>query len=386
MVTFRKDMNHVLVLQGGGALGAYQAGAFEAMAVKGYRPDYVAGISIGAINSALIAGNRPEHRVERLRAFWELVSRGEPLSNTWIDMLAPVATRGLLNDMHASQAMFAGVQGFYLPRNPAPFFNRPGTAGAVSFYDTAPLRETLLELVDFDYLNSGKMRFAVGAVNIETGNQIYFDNKREVIRPEHIMASGALPPGFPPVVIDGASYWDGGILSNTPLQYVLDNHDPDRDMTIFQFDLFNARGKIPETIMEIESREKDIRFSSRTRYSSDQITRLMQVRAALTRVLEQLPDDVKSGADAKLLMEARHAGRLLLVQMIYNQADYEKASKDYEFSRRSMLDHWRAGTRDAESRIGHADWIAAQMTKAPFTVIDPGKLPRPDASPRRKAS
>ncbi len=370
MSIFDDNMQHVLVLQGGGALGAYQGGAFESMAKEGYRPNYVAGISIGAINAALVAGNRPEHRVEAMRTFWTRVTQGESATNAWSSMFAPYVGRGMINDFHAAQAMFVGVRGFYRPRQPAPFFQPSGSPEALSFYDTAPLRDTLLELVDFDYLNAGAVRLAVGAVNIETGNQVYFDNSRIEIRPEHIMASGALPPGFPPVEIDGQFYWDGGIVSNTPLQYVLDNHDSNRDMAIFQFDLFSARGHMPRTIADIESREKDIRFSSRTRYSSDQIAQLLKTRAAMAALYDKLPKELQDSPEAQILMEAHHSGRVLLIHMIYHQANYERASKDYEFSRRSMQDHWSDGARDATRTISHADEIKVQFEKSPLTVLD----------------
>ncbi len=374
MSIFHDDACHVLVLQGGGALGSYQAGAFATMAEAGYRPNYVAGISIGAINSALIAGNRPAHRVERLRAFWDQVTSGENLSNGFISMMNPFLKRGRINEMHAAQAMFAGVQGFYQPRFPAPFFRTPGTPEALSFYDTAPLRDTLLELVDFDYLNSGEVRLAVGAVNVETGNQIYFDNHLQEIRPEHIMASGALPPGFPPVEIDGEYYWDGGIVSNTPLQYVHDNHDRTLDIVVFQFDLFDARGKLPQSVLDLEAREKDIRFSSRTRYSSDQLKEMVEIHAAMHKLYEKLPKELQSSEEVQLLIDRYHRGRVLLVQMIYHQADYERASKDYEFSRASMLDHWAAGAADATATLEHSDWIAARSDKSPVSVIDCTRL------------
>lgn len=382
MSTFSNDFRQVLVLQGGGALGSYQAGAFARMAQDGYRPDYVAGISIGAINAALIAGNKPRDRVARLRAFWERVTRGEWWGNAWIGMIDPFVERGRINQLRAAQAMFAGVEGFYQPRQPAPFLQRPGTAAALSYYDTSALRETLLELVDFDYLNAGRVRLAVGAVNIETGNQEYFDNSRMKIGPEHIMASGALPPGFPPVEIDGQYYWDGGIVSNTPLSYVLDNHDPGEDLAIFQFDLFDAQGKMPRTLGDIEAREKDIRFSSRTRYSSDEIARLLELRAAIGSLYDKLPKALRDSDEARLLMQARHEGRVLLVQMIYRQAQYEKGSKDYEFSRRSMRDHWQAGEDDTARTLRHADWIRAQIEKRPLAVLD---FSKPDPVARQVA-
>jgi predicted acylesterase/phospholipase RssA len=218
----------VLVQQGGGALGAYQAGVYERLAAAKLEPDWVVGISIGAINGALIAGNPPQRRAERLREFWERVS---------------VPGWGWLpgQDWSAHYAMAFGVPGFFSPRlTPAPLA-APGSDAALSYYDPAPLRSTLEELVDFDRLNQGGVRLSVGAVEVVSGDERWFDTAHERITVDHILASGALPPGFPPVMIDGVAYWDGGIVSNTPLQYVID-HPPARDLLVFQVDLFSARG------------------------------------------------------------------------------------------------------------------------------------------------
>jgi NTE family protein len=223
----------VLVLQGGGALGAYQAGVYEELLSSAYEPDWIAGVSIGAINAALIAGNPPERRIERMTEFWHTVSSGMgPLSHAFTttqdaDTAAAAAAwpRGLFNQFSAFWSMVAGIPGFYHPRMPPSNLHPEGTHAAISVYDTAPLRATLERLIDFDLINSKKVRLSVGAVNVVTGNSEYFDNFERTIGPEHVMASGALPPAFPPVVIDGESYWDGGIVSNTPLQYVLDLRD-----------------------------------------------------------------------------------------------------------------------------------------------------------------
>ncbi len=222
----------VLVLQGGGALGAYQAGVYEKLAANGHAPDWVSGISIGAINAALIAGNPPERRVERLRSFWRTVS-----SRLMAEPTMPgERARSLFNDASASFAVIFGLPGFFEPRIPPAMTFPPGAPEALSYYETAPLRQTLEKLVDFDLINAKKTRLSVGTVNIRTGNFVYFDNHQQIIGPEHIMASGALPPGFPPIEIDGEHYWDGGLVSNTPLQYVLDE-TPRPDMLIFQIDL-----------------------------------------------------------------------------------------------------------------------------------------------------
>ena len=212
-----KEKN-VLVLQGGGALGAYQAGAYEALAAAGHIPEWVAGISIGAINGAIIAGNRPKDRVPRLREFWERVSSLLPAAPFFNDD----TSRKAFGETSAALVAITGAPGFFEPRIPPAVFMPRGSPEAMSLYDTAPLLESLRELVDFDILNSGSVRLSVGAVQVRTANMKYFDTAEQEIRAEHIMASGALPPGFPPIVIDEEPYWDGGLVSNTPLHHVLE--------------------------------------------------------------------------------------------------------------------------------------------------------------------
>jgi len=213
-----KQDEGVLVLQGGGALGAYQAGVFEALHDARIKPDWVAGVSIGAINSALIAGNPPERRVSRLEEFWHLVSSAWPALSWSNDGPA----RSWLNEVSAALVMLFGVPGFFMPRVPPAPFQPAGMPGAISYYDTTLLARTLERLIDFDLLNSGPVRLSVGAVNVQTGNFTYFDSARQRLDFRHIAASSALPPGFAPVEIDGEHYWDGGLVPNTPLQYVLD--------------------------------------------------------------------------------------------------------------------------------------------------------------------
>jgi NTE family protein len=256
-----RDEKTVLVLQGGGALGAYQAGVYEALAESGHAPDWISGISIGALNAALIAGNPPERRIDRLREFWEMVS-----SRLLAEPTIPgEQARSLFNEASASFAAMFGLPGFFEPRIPPAIVFPPGASQALSVYETQPLRRTIEKLVDFDLINAGQVRFSIGAVNLRTGNFDYFDNRRQPIGPEHIMASGALPPGFPPIEIDGEFYWDGGLVSNTPLQYVLDE-TPRPDMLIFQVDLFSARGPMPRTLSEVSDRSppRTARAGSRT--------------------------------------------------------------------------------------------------------------------------
>lgn len=355
-----------LVLQGGGALGAYQAGAVEALTAAGHPIDWVAGISIGAINSALIAGNAPEARTDALRSFWHMVSS----SSVPVGMFDGFLPRGWLNETSAAGTTLTGVPGFFKLRFPPAAVMPQGSVGARSFYDTAPLRETLLELVDFDLLNNGPVRLSVGAVNVETGNMTWFDSAETEIRPEHIMASGALPPGFPAVKIDGAYYWDGGLVSNTPLQYVLDEQMPANDLCVFQVDLFNARGSVPASVWTSEAREKDIRFSSRTRFNTDMMRRMHQTRDAARRLYNKLPPELKDDPDVKALSAGNADPHVTIAHLIYRQTKYEHQSKDYEFSRRSVLDHWAAGQRDVERTLSHPDWKGRHDAQDRVKVFD----------------
>ena len=290
----------VLVLQGGGALGSYQAGAYQALCHFNFEPEWIAGISIGAINAAIIAGNAPEKRVPRLKEFWEMVSAPVP----WNPIAKGDRGRSLFNETSAALIATFGVPGFFQPRfPPAPLWPQ-GSPQALSYYDTTPLRATLERLVDFDRINDLKTRLSVGAVSVTTGNFRYFDNFKfkklgKKIGPEHIMASGALPPGFPSVEIEGEHFWDGGISSNTPLDYVLE--DLTEDLLIFQVDLFSARGLLPVSLLEAAEREKDIRFSSRTRMNTDKNKQVHNARKVLRELIDKLPEHLKNDPSLDIL-------------------------------------------------------------------------------------
>src|SRR5689334_21042642 len=280
------------VLQCGGALGSYQAGVYQALAEANLHPDWIAGISIGAINSALIAGNSPGKRVERLRDFWEAITTppfGMP-DLPWFPLKGEFA-HSVANQARSWGALLGGASDFFKPRVPPPYFQPRGTLEAISYYDVAPLRATLERLVDFDLINADAMRFSVGAVNVRTGNFVYFDNVTHQIGPEHVMASGSLPPGFPATEIEGEYYWDGGLVSNTPLQWVLDT-SPRKDTLAFQLDLWSARGDFPRNLLESEARQKDIRFSSRTRMATDQFKKQQLLRRATAKLLAKMPKDL----------------------------------------------------------------------------------------------
>ncbi|HEX7006758.1 MAG TPA: patatin-like phospholipase family protein [Alphaproteobacteria bacterium] len=366
----RLGERNVLVLQGGGALGAYQAGVYETLAEYGHDPSWVAGISIGAINAALIVGNPPERRLERLTTFWDMVS-----SRLLIDPTIPGDRgRSLFNETSATMALVLGAPGFFEPRIPPPALQLEGSLEALSFYDTRPLRSTLESLVDFDRINHGDVRLSVGAVNVGTGNFSYFDNRRQKIGPEHIMASGALPPGLPPIMVDGECYWDGGLVSNTPLQYVLDDL-PRRDMLVFQVDLFCARGPIPRNLLEVVERDKDIRYSSRTRLNTDYFKYMQNMRRALHRLLERLPEELQDDADVKLLKQATCNAAVTIVHLIHRRKTFQGHSKDYEFSRRSIEDHWNAGRTDAINTFEHERWKRRDKPKDGVEVFDLAQKP-----------
>jgi NTE family protein len=351
-----------LLLQGGGALGAYQGGVYEALSEAHLEPDWVGGISIGAMNAALIAGNQPGERVGKLREFWQRITQGAPWDGAGLLGMAPGALRGdfarsVLNQLSAGGALLGGIAGFFAPRFPAAWLQPPGSPEATSHYDTAPLKSTLERLIDFDRINAGQTRFSVGAVNVSTGNFVYFDNTTHRIGPEHVMASGALPPGFPAVEIEGEFYWDGGVVSNTPLQWVLES-EPRRDTLAFQVDLWSARGTLPRTMAEVMTRQKEIQYSSRTRSSTDRFRYTQKLRNAVASLLRKLPAELRNSPEVALLQA--HASRKVynLVQLIYRAKQYEGDSKDYEFSRHSMEDHWRAGYYDTVRTLRHPEVLA----------------------------
>jgi NTE family protein len=283
-----------LVLQGGGALGSYQAGVYEALSTSEYLPDWVAGISIGAINAAIIAGNAPENRVERLRTFWEGITASSAFWPVWCYETAANHRR-----TSSLSALMFGQPGFFSPRPPLHWLTGKMPT---SYYDTRTLKKTLERLVDFDRINAQEIRFSVEAVNVRTGNFAYFDNAKMTIRPEHVMASAALPPGFPAVEIDGEYYWDGGLVSNTPLQYVLEAV-PRRSRLTFQVDLFPARGRLPTDLEETDERLKDIRYSSRTRAITGLFRLMHDVRHNINDLWDKLPQELRQTREGKYLYE-----------------------------------------------------------------------------------
>jgi NTE family protein len=351
-----------LLLQGGGALGSYQAGVYQALAEADLHPDWIAGISIGAVNAALIAGNPPEKRIERLREFWEAVSTS-PLGVPYLKSLdLDDSTHRFVNQARAFGILLFGAPHFFTPRSPFALFFPGGRAESVSFYDTAPLQATLERLVDFDRINADEMHLSVGAVNVRTGNFVYFDSKSNRIGPSHIIASGSLPPGFPPTEIEGEHYWDGGLISNTPLEHVLEAR-PRRDTLAFQVDLWNAEGDLPSDFAELEVRQKEIQYSSRTRAATRQYKRTQKLRLAVANLIRQLPDEARGTPDVKLLEQEADDKVCNIVHLIYRAKSYQGIAKDFEFSRRTMEEHWQSGYDDAVRALQH-----------PEVLQPPGKL------------
>jgi len=354
-----------LVLQGGGALGAYQAGVYQALHEEGMEPNWVCGVSIGAINSAIIAGNPPERRLERLRIFWELITSRK----IWHYTPDGDVYRKARNIASTLATTTLGQPGFFKPHDVNPWLSPAGAKTATSYYDTAPLRETLLALVDFDLINAHKIHFAVGAVNVLTGNFLYFDNKKEVIEPEHVMASGALPPALPMVKIGTDHFWDGGIVSNTPLQHLLDQEDKLNSL-VFQVDLFSARGVLPRDIQEVMARHKDIVYSSRTRHNTDVYQRMNNLKADYYRALLKIPDEHLTDYERTMRDNLADLPEITILQMIYQQKAYEGDSKDHEFSATSMREHWQSGLEDTRRTLKRRDWLALPADGMGIVVHD----------------
>jgi NTE family protein len=352
-----------LVLQGGGALGSYQAGVYEALASSEYLPDWVAGISIGSINAAIIAGNAPEHRVQRLHDFWDGITA---TTKMWPDVPpGPLAT--WQNRASALTTVMFGQPGFFTPRPLQDWFS---PHNFVSYYTTSALKQTLERYVDFDRINSARdMRLSVGAVNVRTAQFSYFDSEKITIRPEHVMASGALPPGFPPVEIDGEQYWDGGLFSNTPLQYMVDYY-PRRSRLIFQVDLFPAHGSLPDNFDEINEREKDVRYSSRTRLTTEMLREKHDVRHAINELHKLLPLDIANTEQAKRLYEYGCVTEMDIVQLIYRPNQPQGALKDFQFGHSTMEERWQQGLSDAQTTLHASPWLAPMPKELGVRVFD----------------
>jgi NTE family protein len=354
-----------LVLQGGGALGAYQAGVYQALHEASIEPDWVSGVSIGAINAAIIAGNSPDRRLGQLRAFWERITHRK----IWPFTPDGDLPRKARNATSSMVTMLLGQPGFFAPHPQNPWLSFAGARTATSYYDSTPLRATLNEFVDFSVINSQAVRFAVGAVNVLNGNFNYFDNAREVIEPEHIMASGALPPALPMVKIGTDYYWDGGLVSNTPLQHLLELDDRINTL-VFQVDLFSARGDLPRDLQDVMGRQKDIMYSSRTRYNTDVFRRIQNWKTLYSQALAKIPEERLANNERRLKEELSDLPEILILHLIYQQKAYEGHAKDYEFSGTSMREHWQSGYEDTRRTLKRKEWLTMPSEGSGIVVHD----------------
>ena len=341
---------YIMVLQGGGALGAYQAGAYQAMADAGMLPHWIVGTSIGAINGALIAGNPPERRLARLREFWQRAPHDLP------HLAPPLQAAASLWNMASS--LVTGVPGFFAPKAPwdVPFaLNWDQTA--VSFYDTAPLRQTLARLIDFECLRPhGPIRLSIGAVDVESGELRYFDSATQALTTEHIMASGALPPGFPPVPIDGNEYWDGGVYSNTPLEFVVDDATHCTKVC-FAIDLWNATGAAPRTVLEAVTRLKEIQFASRSKRWISTHKTIHDLRHAVRALAERLPSAARIDPEIQHLIAQGTGVTLNIVHLVAPADDARLPTKDIDFSAYAIERRWHTGYEDMRAALSHKTWL-----------------------------
>ena len=315
----------VLVLQGGGALGAYQVGVYEALHEAKVEPDWIIGTSIGAINASIIAGNEPQDRLAKLDEFWSRMER----PSAW--PVVPAWT-GISDTWSYWSTLVRGIPGFFEPYLPA-FWgaNIPLGVDRAGFYSTASLRQTLGELVDFSIINAGSPRLTVGAANVRTSMMHYFDSRQSEISAKHIMASGALPPAFPAICIDGEYYWDGGILSNTPTEVIFDDY-PRRNSLIFAVHLWNPTGPVPRSIWEVLHRQKDIQYSSRI---ASHITRQQQthrLRHVVSQLARYLPDDVRKTEAVRELAGYGCVTQMHVVRLLAPRLENENHTKDIDFT------------------------------------------------------
>ena len=374
-----KDRPLALVLQGGGALGAFQVGAYEALCSHKLYPSWIAGTSIGAINGAIIAGNPPEKAVEKLEDFWRIISTPDPAAPP--DNIAPV--RQLYNFWSAQRTVVSGQPGFFSPRALTPFLAPPGGPAATSFYDTSPLKGTLARLVDFDRINARPVRLSLGAVEIVTGKQIYFDNHKQRIGPEHVMASGALPPGFPPVEVEGTLYWDGGIVSNTPIDALLQT-PPESDLLILVVDLWDPRGKEPKTMVEVEARRKNIIYASRATQHDRTYEHISALRQIIDRLYTSLPPGPEKDA-LWFVVGALGCPQVVdILHLVYEEASFELPSKDYEFSCSSVARHREQGYCQAERLLVKRGWCAPASASGAVRIHESEPLPQAQELPFRK--
>lgn len=339
-----------LVLQGGGALGAYQVGVFQALSEAGHAPDWFAGTSIGAINAAIMAGNPPEERLARLESFWDRIAWPQP----W-----PVPENGTArwayNAWNGMLAAWVGQPSFFRPRYPSPWA-LTGEPCAASIYDPSELRRTLGDLIDFDLINAKAARLSLGAVNVTTGQQVYFDSRDQRIGIDHVLASAAFPPAFPPVEIEGEWYWDGGIVSNTPLDAVIDD-SPRRSTLVFMVDLFDGKGQLPTNMDAVAERRNDLVYATRSRRSIQAHRTIHDLRRAVSAMWERLPPEAQADPHLQELAKLRCVTTMNIVHILYRGTPNETSSKDHDFSSASIDDRRQYGYADARRMLADPHWL-----------------------------
>jgi NTE family protein len=339
----------VLVLQGGGALGAYQVGVYQALHEAGIEPDWVIGTSIGAINASIIAGNQPAERMSRLQAFWQSIEHG-PFQQALgsVPLWGAMASKWL--------TMTNGIGSFFKP-NPLAFMgtHMPLGADGAGYYTTMPLQATLNELVDFDLVNRNTTRLTVGAANVRTSEMRYFDSRDMPLDARHVMASGALPPAFPAIRIDGELYWDGGILSNTPVEAIFDDY-PRRSSLVFAVHIWNPSGSEPETIWQVLNRQKDIQYSSRALTHIMRQKQLHRLRHVVTELVKRMPEQLRQDPEVQDLAGYGCLTRMHVVRLLAPALEGEDHTKDIDFSPAGIRARWEAGYADTRRLIAKAPW------------------------------
>jgi NTE family protein len=360
-----QDSTVVLVLQGGGALGAYHVGAYQAMYEAGFSPDWVAGTSIGAITSAVLAGNQPEDRLDKLHELWHEISRPDEWG-AWL----PAAMVKTFNAGSAMGTTLFGQPNFFSPNPISPYLSVPGTRSATAFYDTSPMLATLARLCDFDLINSGPTRISLGATNVMTGDLIYFDsvNPKRTIGPEHVLASGSLPPGFPATVVDGEYYWDGGCVSNTPLHAVLDDPPPGHAL-VFMVDLWSGAGELPTTPDEVSWRSEEIQYASRSAHHMKTVAARLNLRSQLATLRASLPKEALNSNAVQDAAALSYEGSMDIVHVHYTPTPDQASNSPAEFSRPSIARRSAAGYADMKLAIKEAPWLSGERPALAAAVV-----------------
>jgi NTE family protein len=334
----------VLVMQGGGALGAYQGGVYEALHEAGIEPDWIIGTSIGAVNASIICGNAIDRRVERLKEFWRRIER----ASFWGDI--PFWS-SIADQLMSWSTMTQGIPGFFASTPQA--FKGPENAGC---YSTLPLRQTLTELVDFELIRKAKPRLKVGAAQLRTSLMRYFDSRDMTLTVDHVMASGALPPAFPPVRIEGELYWDGGIMSNTPTEAIFDDN-PRRSALVFAVHMWHPAGPEPQTIFDVMHRFKDIQFSSRL---NDHISRQLEthrLRHIISELAKHVPQEVRSIPEVREMAAYGCTTRMHVVQLLAPRLGNESHMKEMDFTPAGIAARWRAGYDNTRRALESTPWL-----------------------------